>query len=98
MPVQFAPQSAFPALVVGFQYEPSLVVPAPPPPPITTAAVDAGNATPPNPPTMPALSQPKPPIPPLPPLAPPPPPLFCSLAEGCASVAPPAALPGAPRA
>src|SRR5580693_8707278 len=98
MPVQFAPQSAPPAFVVGFQYEPSFVVPAPPPPPITIALVVAGKATPPKPPTIPALCQPNPPVPPLPPLAPAPPPLFWLLAVGFASVEPPAALPGAPRA
>src|SRR5580692_1212328 len=87
-----------PVSVFGFQNEPLFVVPAPPPPPIRIALVVAGKALPPKPPSRPALFHPKPPVPPLPPFAPPPPPSFWSFAVGCASVAPPAALPGAPRA
>src|SRR6202034_1215507 len=87
-----------PVSVVGFQKEPLFDVPAPRPPPMTIAFVVTGNATPPSPPTIPALLQPNPPVPPVPPFAPPPPPLFWSFAVGSASVAPPPAFPGAPRA
>src|SRR5450759_479817 len=80
-----------------------LRLPAPPPPPSTTRVADAVKAAPPRPPTgrpgggwVP--NQLLPPIPPWPPLAPPPPPEFSVLFTGCASVPPPPALPGAPRA
>src|SRR5580658_9054938 len=80
-----------------------LRLPAPPPPPIATRLMVAGNATPPSPPRLRLVSHESPPNPPAPPLPPPPPPTFWSLPPGdavcgSASVPPPPAFPGAPRA